>query len=600
MWKRHKLFAILTFLTTFGFMISTFPTIIYKNGEKKDLISSSPFSTDTHPSIIVDGNEALNDFCSGNGTIGNFSNPYVISGYYIDANNSGSGIEIRNTDKYVVLNDFFVINSDSGGYSAGIKLFNCSNIKIENSTGKNNLNGIFIEDSENITILRNDFSNNKYGIYLWDSENNTLSNNNISSNENSGIKLNDSNNNTISFNSATHNFYGLNIEGFNNTIIGNSLLNNSYGVTIRDSFNVLRGNMVKFSSESGVSIHDFFTFLYNNTISDNGYTGIDLKNDANYNVLSHNVLVNNGIIIQDSFNNSIDESNIINGKPVMYFENQNGLIIDGISNIGQLILVNCNNSIISNSNISQTAGGILLSNSYNNFIFNNTMSFNSEYGIHLRHSNHNVLSDNRATYNLKGFFIRYSNNITLYNNLALFSIESGFELTGSYNCTISNNTALLNLNSGYLLSNSFNISLSSNKALENEYGIRLSSSSNNQLFSNNVSFNNDNGIQLEGSNNNRIFKNNIIENGMYGIRLEDIPDMMCICDSNDNKIYQNFINNNLKGCISDLGVDSQINDNECYNVSANEDFVILVASLSLLIGIISVISILLRKKFRRI
>ena len=104
MLKRKKFIGLLTFLTVLGIILSTLSLGIYNIGKEIDLIYSSPFAVDTHPSIIIDGNEELDTFLSGNGTVGNFSNPYVISDYFIDANHLGSGIEIRNTDKYVILN----------------------------------------------------------------------------------------------------------------------------------------------------------------------------------------------------------------------------------------------------------------------------------------------------------------------------------------------------------------------------------------------------------------------------------------------------------------------------------------------------------------
>ncbi|MBA7505790.1 hypothetical protein ES706_04467 [subsurface metagenome] len=515
--------------------------------------------------IYIDGNIALDAFCMGNGTDGlSWSTAHIIEGYIIDKGGTETCIEVLNTDRFLIIKNCITKNSRSGLWSTGIKLYNCTNVNINHCKVENNDYGIFLHKSHNIILSDNKAIYNNNGIHLFYSNNNSLLRNDASHNlEHDGIYLGYSNYNNLTGNFASYNFlWGISVSGSNNFLSNNFILNNAYGINIWNSNNTVINNLVSYNNISGIIIYGTNNNISYNTISYNRFSGISLSYYANNNILSYNVLVEDWIDIYKSFNNLIDSTNLVNGKSIIYHENQIGLEINGISNIGQLILVNCNNSLISNSDISITATAILLSDCYNNTIVNNSCSYNSHYGILLRCSNNNSLSNNEASNNQNGINIDISNNNILIKNQISFNDECGIILQGSYN-VLSENQALYNNFTGILLQNSYYNNLSNNIAMNNEYGILLWSADFSELFANNASFNNANGIQLEGSDYNIIFSNNASYNNVYGIRLEDIPGMMCICDSNDNEIYQNFLYYNLGGCISDLGVETIIYDNLC-------------------------------------
>ncbi|MHA1520524.1 MAG: NosD domain-containing protein [Promethearchaeota archaeon] len=128
--------------------------------------------------IFIDGDDEANDWNTfpektGSGT---FGDPYIIENFEIDANASGSGIFIRDSDVYMEIINCTISNSGITYGDAGIRLENCENINIINCTLNNNgYFGIYLDASSNITISWNNASNNtQYGISLHDSSYNVI------------------------------------------------------------------------------------------------------------------------------------------------------------------------------------------------------------------------------------------------------------------------------------------------------------------------------------------------------------------------------------------------------------------------------------------
>ena len=115
--KFVKLNCLLIFLALFTIVGSNFST------------SAQAAEEDFHLPIYINGNAMLNDFCSGNGTAGSYSNPHVIEDYIIDAEGTGSGINIRNTDLYLIIQNCTVTNSGTATFDAGLFFENCASIK---------------------------------------------------------------------------------------------------------------------------------------------------------------------------------------------------------------------------------------------------------------------------------------------------------------------------------------------------------------------------------------------------------------------------------------------------------------------------------------
>ena len=350
---------------------------------------------------------------------------------------SGSGNWI---DPYIIEN--VTIDGQGSGNCIEIKnsdtYFVIQNCSIYNSGSPLTNAGIKLDNVDNSQLINNncsDNNNNLYGIQLDSSNNNTLSGNTASNNNNPGISLYFSNNNTLSGNIACNNSEGISLYCCNNNTLSENLM---YFCKIK-----FTGSLVEMASHS------------------------------------------------------IDDTNLVNNKPVYYYVNELGLGSSNFTNAGQIILISCNNSKISRLNISD-GSEIYLWNSDNNTISGNTAS-NNIYGIYLYYSDNNNLSGNTANNNFCGIYLLSSNNNTLSGNAAINNSYYGIQLWNSDNNAISGN----------IISN-------------NSYaGINLGYSNNNTLLGNTIS-NNSNGTRLDSnSNNNKIVLNHFINNEInaedYGI-----------------------------------------------------------------------------------
>jgi len=261
-------------------------------------------------------------------------------------------------------------------------------------------------------------------------------------------------------------------------------------------------NVTSYNNYDGIYLY----YSSNNTITNcsvynNAYYGICLGYSSNNSIIS-NTFTNDGIVLSGYLDDYIQtiENNTINGKPIYYFLNENGITLDNIE-VGQLILVNCTNFIIKNLDISYTDVGIELLYSSNNqltncYVYNNYMGFSLDF------SSNNTIT-NCGVYNNKrdGILMWYSSN----NNLIT-------------NCSVYNN---------------------SNR------GIWLYFSSNNNTIINCAIYsNNDEGISLWDSSDNEIHYNNIYDNTNYGVDNSDSEDE-----------YQVDATNNWWGSVNGPGQD---------------------------------------------
>jgi len=336
-------------------------------------------------------------WCSGSGT---WNDPYIIENLMINAN-SNTGIEIRNSDVYFIIKNCTILNSNSDYPDAGIYLNNVRNGFILNNNCSHNFSGIYLEFSSNITISGNIVNYNEYsGIRLESSDTNTILENNVDFNSNSGIVLHGSNNNNISKNTAHYNlFFGIELSGENIILSENSMIN----------------------------------------------CGLYLLPDSEGKIHSYD----------------IDTSNVVNEKPIIYYENELNLESSDFMNAGQIILINCSNSIIANIKMSNVSLGIYLVESNNIIISNNSITntiasiqiaFSSNinitqntlkehrfYGIAIMNCNESLISENVIDKSQYGVFLVYSGNNSFVENRIQKSSMAGINIIASQDNLIYNN-----------------------------------------------------------------------------------------------------------------------------------------------------------------
>ena len=288
---------------------------------------------------------------------------------------------------------------------------------------------ILIENSEvyfrieNCTLFNSGEGYREAGIHLVNVNNGQMLNNNCSNNSNKGIRLWNCNNSIISGNILNKNFfYGITLYGSHNYTISGNIISNTYIGIIMQAYGPFKGD--------------------NNVITGNLMNGCGLKMHGNLEtLLSH----------------EIDTTNLVNGKPLYYYTNEVNLSSNDFPNAGQVMLVNCSDSFISNLKISYTTIAISLHYCNNNIISGNTLNNNTYYGIFLVYSDNNYISGNNANNNNgSGICLWDSNYNILSGNTAFYNIECGIILFESNYNTISRNTANYNQWGIILYTSSYN------------------------------------------------------------------------------------------------------------------------------------------------
>ncbi|MHA1342239.1 MAG: right-handed parallel beta-helix repeat-containing protein [Promethearchaeota archaeon] len=346
-----------------------------------------------HPSMIIDidGNAELDAFSlkSGSGTA---EDPYIIQNFIINGGQSNSCISIKNTDRYLILQNMQIYNS-SDAPDACLYLYNVSHISVVNCKVNNtNLNGVLaiIDYCSDIVLERNYFQNYSYdGVRITNSMNCWVNNNTFSNwyggfISNGALYLFNSSNIYIQFNKfedVVH--YGLNFYSTSVNTIENNLFKGNYA------------NAVKLRKSTFISIS-------NNDINDAFGVAIDISLNSYNNTISNNLIKNisqSGISIFDSDNciiraNEIEEckyglsinlgrNSMITYNKIKFHENSS------------VKVSNSDGSTIMWNYISHSDTGIEISdknsnfNIYYNWIYLNTYTIN-ESGVET--SKYNVLN----------------------------------------------------------------------------------------------------------------------------------------------------------------------------------------------------------------
>jgi parallel beta-helix repeat protein len=407
--------------------------------------------------------------------------------------------------------------------------------------------GFYWSGINNVTIKNTKIRGFYHGIYLEYSNNNSISGNNITANNEVGIELyGSSNNNSIYGNNIANNGYGIYLRySSNNSIYENNITANNYDgirVDYLSSNNIISRNDIRNNNAFGIIIGSNNNVVSENNITENGYIGLTLDFSSN-NTVSGNALKGNKLNFYvggdklDHYIHSIDDSNLVDGKPVYYLINQTDTVISSSTypHVGWLALINCSKVDVTGLTLSNNGKGLLLAYTNNSRIKGNNV-INNEYGIYIDWSSNCSISENNVTNSYAGIWLRCSS----YTNVSANNITNnnhGINFYEALDSNISGNNITKNDWEGVNLEYSSNNTISANIIAENSYGINLYVSLNNMISGNNIKANN-RGIQLAYSSSNNIFENNIA-NSVYGIDLYDL--------SNYNMISGNNIANSYTG-----------------------------------------------------
>ena len=467
----------------------------------------------------------------------------------------------------------------------GIKLDGgCDNCALKgNNVSFNGDKGIDLDDDcFDSRLIDNDVCfNGDHGIELdWASFNGTLINNNASFNGGIGICIH-CDNNTLYDNTVSNNTEGIYLDGVENCILRDNIINNNIynfnveggGVHDIDTSNTINGKPIYYlidqenividsswnagyigivdsdrvtvrdltmtSNGQGIIFYEVENSRIENVnVMDNiygicliGSSGITLKNNDAYSNEKYGILVDWG------YDNSIDTSNTVNGKPAYYFYDIHDQTISNL-NTTHLTIAESSNIIIEDNDVSD-GDGIYLFGIEDSVISGNRVSDNFR-GMVADRSDNNTFRNNAANRNKDtGMYIHWdSNNNTIANNYAYENEQHGIIIGGGKFNSIVDNYVNANKKYGIRLSHADNNTVSGNYAAFNSHaGIQVAHDSNyNKIANNNASFNDWSGIRVSSSSTNNIIVYNTLSNNKWH--------SIFIHDSNDNSIYHNnFMNN---------------------------------------------------------
>ncbi|MFX0103378.1 MAG: NosD domain-containing protein [Candidatus Hodarchaeota archaeon] len=482
-----------------------------------------------HPTIFINQNSGMQSFInkSGNGTA---LDPYIIENYTIDAGGSGTGIEIRNVDLYLIIRNCTIFNSGSGSLDSGIYLYACSNITIINCTIYDNSIGIFLySGSDDNAIIDNNISNN-----------------NGSSSNGIGVRIEDSDYIKVERNRINNNGrYGLYLTGFSdhNELDLNSFAGNGVSQAFSDSSgtdNNWHSSVLGNYWGDYTSIHSGATqdgavwdtpYLINGT-SDvyDEYPLIDF-------VGVHAPIIIDGNAELDLFfaGNGTNGSSWATAHVLDGFKINAGTSANCIEIRNTDLFLIISNNFLTGANKNWDDAGIKLFNCQNINVSNNNGTKNS-IGIYIRNSGNTTVKDNNVYFNEDGLFIDYSDSNNLTGNSAKNNIRYGIVLENSHNNTINESIITNNGNQGInVYSSNDNMIMESNITNNGINGIILIEANSNNISLNNISDNLKNGIHIEAFASNNTFHKNIVERSKYGVLIKD-------------SISNKFFNNSLESC----------------------------------------------------
>ena len=279
-------------------------------------------------------------------------------------------------------------------------------------------------------------------------------------------------------------------DGASNSTIYNCKItdcNHLYSLIIGGSNNTVSGNQIVGSYETGILVHSTGTgnIIANNYIANHARYGIEFEPNSQT-TLRNNTLENNTMPFHfnegDNLQKNIDASNIVDGKPVCYWINQQDRTVPTDS--GYTYLVNCSKITVKGLSI-YDASNIPKSNSN---------------GIHLIDTVDSVIINNNL---MAGSGISVSGSAT--KNVTICQNNLGTTVS-VFNCIVVNN---LFVKGGNLLVDNSTVSL--NRIDSCDHGITISDGNDNQIFQNTIT-NCNVGIFIHKAVGNRLFHNNFINN----------------------------------------------------------------------------------------
>lgn len=449
----------------------------------------------------TDNNIQKNEFVGSNISIflGNVRKNNIIGNKISD---TFWGIWIDNSSN-IEIND-----NDVASKNYGILLFNSSDINVTDSIvqieNKDAIStrGILLANTSVVELQRNGIIGGAIGLGVLKSMNNKLMYNTITGSMNA-IFIQDTNKQEVDNNRINEVDYGIRLDNCSqNSLKQNTVENSTIGFDIGASKqNTVIDNQVSNTKDTAMQITSSSknSFIANRIT--NGFRGFILSESPS-NLLATNRFQNVDWSLyvesetKDGFNNSINESNVVDQAPIVYlFGKSGGQIQD--KKLAHLTLAYCDNVTVKNTTITRDA--VFLYDSKNIKILNNNIS--ECFGMRLVKSFENEILGNRLLGNKYSGIFLYDSDLNQIgeNNLSMNN-QNGISLLSCSQNTIRDNVVDSNNDTGVWLNLSNDNQIYQNKIASNPLGCRVESSTGNKIFHNNFLNNKEQSQDFKGNN----------------------------------------------------------------------------------------------------
>ncbi len=384
------------------------------------------FSIQSSESNIITGNN-INDSIVGFDIQNAPQN--VLRNNHMD--NCSQGISVRTYSGYNFVNDvdssnlvdgkpiYYWLNLKGGivpSDAAYVVLVNCTNIVVQNlnpqgimlvsssnstltkinMTGKGD--GITLLGCSSVSILENVLTDGAIAIDIENSQNNIIRGNLIANSMTRGIDLGNATGNIIFGNKIFNNSYAIapfqDTLSSGNVIESNNFTNNGYAVTVQGNMQVFNNTFV--GNEQAVLCYSGSNTITDNTFAGNG-RGVVLQSTGNVLRNNHFASDNESLAVNGAnFDNDIDLSNMLNGKPMCYWVNLHNQTVP--SDAGFVTLVNCSGINVIGLTLKDQTQGIELAFTMDSNVTGNVIANNTN-GIYLYGSSNNTFTQNNVTDN---------------------------------------------------------------------------------------------------------------------------------------------------------------------------------------------------------
>ncbi len=406
------------------------------------------------------------------------------SGIKIDGNDIMSknyGILLFNSSKINVTNNEVQIENAGAVSTRTIFLANTSGVELRGNEINGGAIGLGVLNSSNNWLMDNTIDGSGNAIFIKDTDSQEVNNNRIKDVE-YAIRLDNSSRNSIEQNMVENSTVAFDIgASTQNTVMKNQLLNtNDTAVQIISSSN-----------------NDFLE----NRIS-NSLRGFILS-ESPANRLKDNLFqsVQWSLYVEsetkEGFNNSIDESNVVDQVPIVYlFDMSGGEVRD--RRLAHLTLAYCDNIVVENTTVTRDA--VFLFDSKNNTIRDNNIS--ECFGMRLVNSPGNEILGNSLLGNrYSGIFLYASDSNQIGGNIASDNDQNGISLLSCNQNVIRDNIVDRNEVTGIWLNLSNGNQIYQNNITNSPLGCQVLFSTGNKIYHNNFVDNKEHSEDIGGSNN---------------------------------------------------------------------------------------------------